>query len=268
MINNTELERLNGHTIKYSSRDTFKWNEDHTNLERKGERSRVDGKIIALQHHRYEPLLELRVGAPVLLLINLDVDGGLVNGSRGKVIGFKPHNMAQLPRPRVRTNDARNANNDLSERAATQTAPTLGGDYSLIRYEEIKRFIGSADEAVWPIVKFDNGVVQTIYADCSVTELGDDGPYSLLLRTQIPLHLAWAITIHKSQGMTLSEVEVNLSKTFEAGQAYVALSRAKNLRGLRVLGLGNGLALGSKDEEVHDWLHDTFEELRPHLDEA
>lgn len=266
MINSTELERLRGLTVNYDARDNFLWNEDHRNLERKGERSREDNKIIALQHHRYEPLLELRVGAPVLLLINLDIDNGLVNGSRGKVVGFKPHNIAQLPRPRVRMERERNDNNDLSERAVAEFTPTLGGDYSLLRYEEIKRFIGDADQAIWPIVEFDNGVVQTIYADCSVTELGDDEPYSLLLRTQIPLHLAWAITIHKSQGMTLSEVEVNLSKTFEAGQEYVALSRAKNLRGLRVLGLGKGFASSAKNEEVHNWLYDTFEELRPDLD--
>jgi len=91
-----------------------------------------------------------------------------------------------------------------------------------------------------PVVKTTSG--QKIRVIAEDWTLENDKGETVATVSQIPLRLAWAITIHKSQGMTLDAVEIDLSKTFEVGQGYVALSRIKNINGLRLLGL-NEMAL-------------------------
>lgn len=121
--------------------------------------------------------IELCVGAQVMLTKNLDVENGLVNGSRGVVAEFD-----------------------------------LDG---------------------CPVVIYDTGhKINMEPADFEV-EYGEQK----LTRKQVPLILAWAITIHKSQGASLSEVVTDLRQVFGNGQAYVTLSRVKTLEGLFLLGI-------------------------------
>ncbi|OWF54393.1 ATP-dependent DNA helicase PIF1-like [Mizuhopecten yessoensis] len=95
-----------------------------------------------------------------------------------------------------------------------------------------------------PIVKFLSGLEEVI-KPARWTFKAAGAVY--LTRRQIPLKLAWAISIHKSQGMTLDCVEITVSKVFESGQAYVALSRAKSLEGLRVLDFDRGCVRANPD---------------------
>jgi len=91
-----------------------------------------------------------------------------------------------------------------------------------------------------PIVRTTEG--KKIKLDLEDWSLENDSGTVTATVSQVPLRLAWAITIHKSQGMTLDAAEIDLSKTFETGQGYVALSRIRNIEGLRLMGL-NTMAL-------------------------
>lgn len=84
-----------------------------------------------------------------------------------------------------------------------------------------------------PIVKFDSGREMVVVPDTWVVMECDR---VLATRTQIPLVLAWALTIHKCQGMTLERLHTDLSRAFGYGMVYVALSRVKSLEGLHLSG--------------------------------
>jgi ATP-dependent exoDNAse (exonuclease V) alpha subunit len=87
-------------------------------------------------------------------------------------------------------------------------------------------------------VKLNDGSVVDVSAACwekkQWGESDADGLSVMASRTQLPLRLAWAVTIHKSQGCTIDRVSLDLSKTFAPGQAYVALSRCRTLEGINI----------------------------------
>lgn len=85
-----------------------------------------------------------------------------------------------------------------------------------------------------PVVMFYNGVTQTVSPELWAIE--EDGKIKASI-TQIPLRLAWAITIHKSQGMSLDHAEIDLRTTFTYGMGYVALSRVRSISGIKLLGI-------------------------------
>lgn len=78
-------------------------------------------------------------------------------------------------------------------------------------------------------------------------QFNETGEYVVAEVSQTPLRLAWAVTIHKSQGMSLDAAEIDLSKAFVPGMGYVALSRVRSLDGLFLGGLGPQALLLDRD---------------------
>ncbi|MBC7942989.1 AAA family ATPase [Candidatus Saccharibacteria bacterium] len=101
----------------------------------------------------------------------------------------------------------------------------------------------------YPVVEFTNGKVVTMGPDTWELRDGDKKRASI---SQIPLRLAWAITVHKSQGMTLDAARIDLRKAFVEGMGYVALSRVKNLHNLYLSGINRMALQVSQDAQTID----------------
>jgi hypothetical protein len=153
------------------------------------------------KHSSWPDRVELRVGAQVVLLKNKDAEMGLVNGATGVVTAFKPLRAAD-----------RAPNTDLFKASRVP----------VVRFIRASRSSDADDDGFLEVPV--GPEVQTV----------EQGGVQRAARVQLPLKLAWALSIHRSQGMTLPLVDVSLRGIFEPGQAYVALSRATDLAGLQV----------------------------------
>ena len=140
-------------------------------------------------------VLTLKKGAQVMLIKNIATEAGLVNGSRGVVVDFT-------------------AAPDQGQGADTPVS-----------------WRGVHAENSWPRVRFINGEVKVVTPDEWTVEVGMKPMAS---RMQVPLMLAWSLTMHKCQGMTLDRVSLHLGSVFAPGQAYVALSRIRSLDSLSI----------------------------------
>jgi ATP-dependent DNA helicase PIF1 len=195
----------------------------------------------------------------------LDLDDGIrptqLFTHRADVDAINQRELADLPGDAVVFNALDTGNSDAL--AAACPAPRtlrlkLGAQVMLNRNISARQ--GLVNGARGVVERFTPGgmpVVRFAASDAAITISRERwtvrvGGQEAASRAQVPLALAWAVTVHKSQGLTLDRVEVSLDRAFEAGMAYVALSRARSLEGLRIVGGVAGAALRA-DPKVVDF---------------
>ncbi len=111
---------------------------------------------------------------------------------------------------------------------AGQTPRLVNGSRGIV--VDFKPAVGGTVE--YPVVRFACGREELIEPAKFEKELYQRGALS---RIQVPLALAWALTVHKAQGASIDLLEVDLDGTFADGQTYVAVSRASSISGLRIV---------------------------------
>ncbi|HSP84471.1 MAG TPA: AAA family ATPase [Psychrobacter sp.] len=175
--------------------------------------------------------LVLKVGAKVMFIKN-NTELGVSNGTMGELIGFAA----------VKIDDSKDNSDNLIEDDDSDKDSDVGNDKQTAKSAKEKAKKDKAKTKMpttqkMPVVRLNTG--REVIAEPEEWIIEDETGDVLASYEQVPLCLAWAITIHKSQGMTLEAAEIDLSRTFELGQGYVALSRLKSLAGLQLLGMND-----------------------------
>ena len=210
-INDKELAALEGETMRFEATATG------------------DSKLVETLKKtvRTQDELILKVGAKVMFIKN-NTELGVSNGTMGELIGFAA----------LKIDDSKDTSDDLIEDTA-QDAIAKNTKNKAKKDKESKEKPKDKKPTTqkMPVVRLNSG--REVIAEPEEWIIEDETGDVLASYLQVPLCLAWAITIHKSQGMTLEAAEIDLSRTFELGQGYVALSRLKSLAGLQLLGMND-----------------------------
>ncbi|KAK3094305.1 hypothetical protein FSP39_000082 [Pinctada imbricata] len=147
--------------------------------------------------------ITLAIGAKVMLIRNIDISDGLVNGAQGVVVAFLRRQseievvFVEFQGSEIGKSTRLKSKHVTQQRQFPKATP-------------IER-----TEISFTVNKNNKGLT--------------------ISRSQFPLKLCWACTVHKVQGLTVSEIVVSFKNRFTDGQAYVALSRAKTLNGLHIM---------------------------------
>ena len=172
------------------------------------------------------PVISLKKGAQVMLIKNIDET--LVNGSLGKVVFFMNEKVFDVYHENEEEFQAVETMN-LDSREMTQSRKKL----KMMMNQDL---VGSTAKE-WPVVRFHiaDGSTRDLLCQHESWKIELPNGEVQASRSQVPLILAWALSIHKAQGQTLERVKVDLGRIFEKGQAYVALSRATCQEGLQIM---------------------------------
>ncbi len=163
-----------------------------------------------------------KVGARVMCKKNLYKQGGLVNGSRGIITDIK-ENDGIITSIRVKFSRYDSDIHDGCTEVNFDNPTSEISDSDYIHLKDGSVIAISTDEAWFSPYRFEN------------TEYITDDLRIIRTRIQFPFMLAFAITVHQSQGLTLDDVVIDLNNCFAPGQAYVAMSRCKSLERMHLL---------------------------------
>ena len=183
---------------------------------------------------RTQDELILKVGAKVMFIKN-NTELGVSNGTMGELIGFAAVKIDDSKDSSDELIEEDSSVNDGADDKGAEAKDSTKNKKSAAKKEKPKAKKPTTQKM--PVVRLNSG--REVIAEPEEWIIEDETGDVLASYEQVPLCLAWAITIHKSQGMTLDAAEIDLSRTFELGQGYVALSRLKSLAGLQLLGMND-----------------------------
>ncbi len=216
-INDKELAALDGEMMRFEATATG------------------DSKLVETLKKtvRTQDDLVLKVGAKVMFIKN-NSELGVSNGTMGELIGFAAVKIDDKDTSADLIEDnTKNAQSATDKSVKDKGQKTTKDNDSDKKPPKDKK----PTTQKMPVVRLNSG--REVIAEPEEWIIEDETGDVLASYLQVPLCLAWAITIHKSQGMTLEAAEIDLSRTFELGQGYVALSRLKSLAGLQLLGMND-----------------------------
>lgn len=217
--NASRMRNLNGASHKYVARDSG-------NMKPEEFRDKLLSNMMAPK------VLELKKGAQVMLIKNMD--DGLVNGTVGKVRSFMSERDFKLLGDTAQGREELEDSNDEDTNDEKEAKP---GSNLSSKYKNKEVFSETESGTMYPYVSFklSDGTRRMMLILPETWKIELPNGEIQAQRIQVPLILAWALSIHKAQGQTLPRVKIDLRKIFEKGQAYVALSRSTTQAGLQVL---------------------------------